>query len=183
MTRRASKALVSLIVLACLLLPIYVVRQRRRAAVYVSPQGASERVGPPELYPDLSRTPGSTDSRVTQDNIADTICVAGWTKTVRPPAHAMHSIKMRMMQANGVLGPSSDYELDHFIPLELGGCADCETNLWLEPFEPEPGAHQKDQVENYLHRQVCSEAITLWAAQQQIATDWYKVYLQISASP
>lgn len=28
----------------------------------------------------------------------------------------------------------SDYELDHFIPLELDGCPDCIENLWLEPY-------------------------------------------------
>lgn len=182
MTARASKALVSVIVLASLLLLIYVVRQRLRVSVYVPPKATSERIGPPELYPDLSQTPGATDPRVTQENVADTICIAGWTATVRPPAHVMHSLKMRMMRANDVLGQPSGYELDHFVPLELGGCADCETNLWLEPYQPEPGARQKDQVENYLHRQVCDGTMTLKAAQQQIAMDWYKVYLQISSN-
>lgn len=42
-----------------------------------------------------------------------------------------------------------------------------------------PGAKEKDIVENYLHRQVCSGAMTLAEAQKVILTDWYKVYLQI----
>ena len=38
------------------------------------------------------------------------------------------------------------YEVDHFIPLEIGGSNDL-TNLWLEPASPTPGFHQKDQFE------------------------------------
>jgi hypothetical protein len=36
--------------------------------------------------PDPHRTLGALDRAVTQDNIASTICVAEWTRTVRPPA-------------------------------------------------------------------------------------------------
>src|ERR1700685_964893 len=48
-----------------------------------------------------------------------------------------------LMRAEGV-NDSSAYELDHLIPLELGGCPDCKENLWLEPYDPQPGARQKD---------------------------------------
>ena len=36
--------------------------------------------------PDPVDTPGAINPKVTQDNIHQTICVQGWTKTVRPPA-------------------------------------------------------------------------------------------------
>jgi hypothetical protein len=75
------------------------------------------------------------------------------------------------------VGPS-DYELDHIVPLELGGCADCLTNLWMEPLTS-PGAHEKDRVENYLHREVCNDRIPLEQAQKMISQDWYSVYLEI----
>lgn len=42
--------------------------------------------------------------------------------------------------------------------------------------EPRPGYHEKDKVENYLHAQVCSGAVPLQEAQQEIATDWLAVY-------
>src|SRR6266568_858009 len=35
-------------------------------------------------------------------------------------------------------------EVDHLIPLELGG-ADTKANLWPQPYEPRPGAHEKDK--------------------------------------
>ena len=67
------------------------------------------------------------------------------------------------------------YEVDHLIPLELGGSNDI-ANLWPEAASPKPGFHEKDQVENYLHDQVCSGAMSLQDAQTQIATNWLAVY-------
>ena len=83
------------------------------------------------------------------------------------------------MQQWGIPGTSADYEEDHFISLELGGSPTDPRNLWPEPYGPKPGAREKDAVENYLHKQVCSGAMTLAQAQRAITTDWYKVYLQI----
>jgi hypothetical protein len=82
--------------------------------------------------------------------------------------------------------PPGAFEVDHLIPLELGG-DNTISNLWPEAADPAPGFHQKDQVENYLHRQVCAGAMTLVDAQRQIATDWLRVWTQIegqaSATP
>ena len=82
--------------------------------------------------------------------------------------------------------PRGAFEVDHLIPLELGG-DNTISNLWAEAAEPAPGFHQKDKVENYLHRQVCAGAMTLVDAQRQIATDWLTVWTQIegqaSATP
>ena len=82
--------------------------------------------------------------------------------------------------------PLGAFEVDHLIPLELGG-DNLIANLWPEAAEPAPGFHQKDRVENYLHRQVCAGAMNLADAQRQIATDWLKVWRQIdgqaSATP
>ena len=62
--------------------------------------------------------------------------------------------------------------------LELGGSNEI-ANLWPEAANPRPGFHEKDQVENYLHGQVCSGAIPLDQAQVQIATNWLAVYEQM----
>ena len=67
------------------------------------------------------------------------------------------------------------YEVDHFIPLELGGSNDI-TNLFPEAAEPKPGFHEKDKVENYLHDQVCNGSISVLDAQYKIANDWFAVY-------
>ena len=59
-------------------------------------------------------------------------------------------------------------ELDHLVPLELGGSNDA-TNLWPE-YPPTP--NPKDKVENALNAAVCDGRITLAAAQNAIAADW-----------
>ena len=76
-------------------------------------------------------------------------------------------------------GTPADYEEDHFISLELGGSPTDPRNLWPEPYLPKPGAKEKDIVENYLHRQVCSGTMTLEDAQKAIVADWYRVYLLV----
>lgn len=66
-------------------------------------------------------------------------------------------------------------ELDHEIPLELGGANDAR-NLWVENYRGLLGAHAKDRLENYLHDAVCSGRMPLQTAQKAIATDWVKAY-------
>jgi hypothetical protein len=67
------------------------------------------------------------------------------------------------------------YELDHLIPLELGGNND-PANLFPEAASPQPGFHEKDLVENYLNHEVCAGEMPLSFAQEQIASDWLTVY-------
>jgi hypothetical protein len=74
-----------------------------------------------DILPDPNCTPGATDPAVTQDNIDSTICVSGYTKTVRPPTSVTNPIKLERMQAYGFTDSKSNYELDHLIPLEVGG--------------------------------------------------------------
>src|SRR5712692_4628034 len=72
--------------------------------------------------PDPLCTPGVADPRVTQDNIHATICVAGYTITVRPPSSYTDALKQQQISQYGYWDTSlADYEEDHLIPLELGG--------------------------------------------------------------
>ena len=52
----------------------------------------------------------------------------------------------------------------------------------FQAFVPCPKCHklyEKDKVENYLHSQVCSGAVSLREAQNEIATNWLAVYHQM----
>jgi hypothetical protein len=73
----------------------------------------------------------------------------------------------------------SEYEVDHLIPLELGGSNDI-ANLWPERAAPTPGFHEKDKVENYLHDQVCNGTLALKDAQAEIAKNWLDVYARMT---
>ncbi len=113
-----------------------------------------------------------TNPAVTQDTIQSTICVSGYTKTVRPPVSYTNQIKKhRIIEMGLPLELISDFQLDHRIPLSLGGAPTDLRNLVLEDYSE---AHDKDEVERCLPKAVCSGAITLTAAQTAIWNDWRK---------
>lgn len=132
-----------------------------------------------DILPDPKCTPGAVDPKVTQSNIKDTICKSGYTKTVRPPASVTDKIKRGVMKAYEFTDSSRNYELDHLIPLEIGGAPKDVKNLWPEPSYTKTNFHDKDKFENYLHEQVCSGKMDLKTAQQEIATNWYKYWMTV----
>jgi hypothetical protein len=119
--------------------------------------------------PDPRCTPGALNPLVRQATIGSTICKSGWTSRVRPPESITEPEKFASMRAYGARGSASDYEYDHFVPLELGGATNDPRNLW-----PEPGAspNPKDTVEDELNRAVCEQRMTLAQAQHAIASNW-----------
>jgi hypothetical protein len=119
--------------------------------------------------PDSDCTPGAIFPEATSDKI----CVPGYSSEVRD---VPESEKNQVYAEYGIMTHTAgQYEVDHLISLELGGSNDI-ANLWPEPAEPRPGFHEKDKVENYLHKQVCDGAIALQDAQHEIAHDWMAVY-------
>ncbi len=125
--------------------------------------------------PDPVCTPGDRDSRVTQENIASTICAPGWSKQVRPPASVTEPIKKERMRAYGVSASAKSVELDHEIPIGIGG-ATSTANLWPQPWDGDAGAHKKDELEGILHDLVCGGELPLAQAQAEIASDWLAAY-------
>lgn len=119
--------------------------------------------------PDPACTPGA----ILPDATKDKICVPGYSTSVR---NVPTSEKDQVYAEYGITSHApGEYEVDHLISLELGGSNDI-ANLWPEPASPTPGFHEKDQVENYLHDQVCNGTISLQQAQVEIATNWLGVY-------
>lgn len=111
------------------------------------------------------------DPRVTQANIKQTICVRGYTTTVRPPLTYTAKIKAGLMRAKGIPWKSrGQYELDHIIPLEAGGAPMSLKNLQLQPFVGPMGATTKDHLENLHRAYVCKGVETLQQAQDYFAT-------------
>ena len=72
-----------------------------------------------------------------------------------------------VVDQNNVRHPA--YEVDHLVPLELGGDPTDTRNIWPQPIA---AAKQKDEVENELHDLVCSGRVSLRQAQSAIAKDW-----------
>ena len=152
------------------------------AAVFVGPdaQAAHADITCSQSYlplPDPACTPGALNPDVTQDTIGSTICVSGWTATIRPPVSYTNPLKVQQIAEYGYSDTStSDYEEDHFIPLELGGAPRDPQNLWPEPRYSADGSgntsYTKDSVENKLKTAVCNGTVNLADAQNAIATDW-----------
>lgn len=126
---------------------------------------AADRVGPASAYPPPA-VKGATDPAVTQATIKSTVCVPGYTSTVRAVTEAT---KKAILSRDRATQPS---EVDHFISLEIGGSNDPDKNLWAQPYAGKYGARVKDVVETALKREVCSGKMTLVAAQSCITSDW-----------
>jgi hypothetical protein len=123
-------------------------------------------------FQDTSCTPGDTLPNVTKADI----CKSGYASSVR---NVPESEKNQVYAEYGIASHTTgQYEVDHLISLELGGSNEI-SNLFPEAASPVPGFHEKDKVENYLHGQVCSGAISLQAAQLLIATNWIDAYQQM----
>jgi hypothetical protein len=123
------------------------------------------------VLPDSDCTPGAVFLDVTKDQI----CTPGYSQSVRD---VPDSEKKQVYAEYGIATHfTGEYEVDHLISLELGGSNNI-SNLWPEAAEPHPGFHEKDQVENYLHREVCNGQMALRDAQKIIAHDWQSVIVK-----
>jgi hypothetical protein len=133
------------------------------AVLLLWPRHGGER---PPFYASPSLTPGVLNPEVTQATIAATICVHGWTRTVRPPSTYTGELKLRQMRDYGARGSPAEYQEDHLISLELGGHPTDPRNLWPQP---RPWADHVDRTENELNDAVCSGRLSLVDAQQREA--------------
>lgn len=123
--------------------------------------------------PDKRMTPGALNPEVRQDNIQSTVCVKGFTKTIRPPAYVTNKLKRQQIVDYGYANiDPRDYEEDHLVALSIGGAPRDARNLWPQPRKSEWSAAQKDQLEFVLYKMVCTNQIPLAQAQWAMANDW-----------
>lgn len=135
---------------------------------------------------------GRWDTAVTQDNIAKTICVAGYTSVIRTGGGKEFgaitaAIKKEVYQRDGKTpdglgaGKSHCCEIDHYFPLNSGG-ANVIGNLWAESWDHPYGAHDKDKVEDATQAAICAglpgyehtkyKKTSLKEAQTKFGADW-----------
>ena len=139
------------------------------------PAGAARNPG----LPNARLTPGATNPAVRQATIHSTICVPGYSSSVRPSESYTERLKFAQLDGGYNLRGdtrASHYEEDHLIPLEVGGSPTSVKNLWPEPRDIPWGAAKKDALENRLHALVCSGAVPLATAQRVFATNWIAGY-------
>ena len=131
--------------------------------------------GPAADMPNSLLTPGAV---ATSDRMI--VCRPGYATSVRPTGPLWRRLKEQAyaeygiprghrsyVDEHGVRHPA--YEVDHLIPLEIGGAPTDIRNLWPEPTH---SARVKDEVENQLHDLVCNGRMSITQAQAAIAHDW-----------
>ena len=110
---------------------------------------------------------------VTQATIRTTICVPGWTATVRPPTGYTNALKRRLLRQAGIPLPrAGEYELDHVVPLATGGAPRDPRNLRLQAWTGADGAHAKDVIEREMQLAVCAGRVTLADARACMASNF-----------
>ena len=131
---------------------------------------------PTPHLPDPDLTPGDVFDVTLTD-----ICTPGYSKTVRAVPKYLRD---QVFRNYGIESHQrSNYQLDHLIPLAIGG-SNSVRNLWPQPYNASPwGARAKDRLENRLHRLVCDGKLDLKTAQQEIAADWTKAYRKHVGAP
>jgi hypothetical protein len=149
--------------------PVPDLSQPESALPTVPAHCASRQAADGQPLPDPTCTPGAVDAAIRPPKLGATICRRGWTATVRPPLTYTEPLKRALMVSYGATDPIGDYELDHLVPLELGGDPRAVANLW-----PEPGAspNLKDTVELAANHAVCGGRMSLQHAQRGFESDW-----------
>jgi hypothetical protein len=111
---------------------------------------------------------------VTEATINETICTPHYAAKVRLPWYTMARIKLALLKARGETWlDAPKYELDHIVPLCLGGASGDLSNLQLQPWNE---ATRKDRVEVQAMRCVCAGKATLAEAQHDLESDWRAAY-------
>jgi hypothetical protein len=122
--------------------------------------------------PDPDCTPGVALSGIT----AQEICSPEFSASQETSSTGV--LEQLYFQYSLIPDHTEPYYVDHLISLSLGGSDDM-ANLWPQRTEPRPGYNEKNRVEKYLHEEVCSGRMSLESAQQQVASNWIRVFLSM----
>jgi hypothetical protein len=150
------------------------------AALALSCSAAGVRAQLPEAaIPDGERVPGVLNPDVTQENLAQTVCAAGWISGVVPAAAKLERLKAAQMREGGLRGTLADYHEDHRIPLCAGGHPSDPRNLWPQRAGGDWNYRVKDQLEAAVCRTVCRGEMTLEDARAIFREpDWTRAFLK-----
>lgn len=142
---------------------------------YVAPDGRTEaQLIAAHVLPDAAH-PGVVNPDVTGQTQAHTICVHGWTATVRPPSGVTNKLKVALLPAGHKL---LDYELDHRLSIEDGGAPADPANLWMMVYADRYGARTKDILETKLARRICAGTLPLSEARAALLGNWLEAYVK-----
>ena len=137
--------------------------------------------------PNPNLTPGALDPEVTEANIKDSVCKTThftWTEAHQPPASYLEELFVDLTKAYELTDTNiKHYQLDHLIPLSLGGHPTDPKNIWPQQLIAKWSARRKDYLEEIVHEKVCKGEISLKDAQQLFRTNWIEAYKKYIGDP
>jgi hypothetical protein len=122
---------------------------------------------------------GRTNPKVTPDTVQTTICVAGYTATIRPPYSETSKAKAALIAREHPGDPMSAWILDHIVPLEGGGAPGSATDLRNFMLQAPAESHVKDRLEDEMRDDICSGRVPLHTAQVAMADGWQDYAQQV----
>lgn len=130
------------------------------------------------LRPDDRLTPGvvaSSDPAV--------VCTTGAESYSEEHRKTPEALKAAVYAAYGIDHQGREFEIDHRLPLALGG-ADVKENLWPQQGWRHPSFHDKDRLESKLWRMVCKDrTMPLKTAQAILLGDWIQGFTKLYGQP
>jgi hypothetical protein len=121
--------------------------------------------------PNSYHTPGSTTNANSKQ-----ICAADYEGSVKPVASWQRTTAL---ERYGIRPESFTGELDHLVPVALGGSNDPD-NLWPMHGKDELTPEAKARLAMRLKQMVCDGKMSLKDAQSAFKKDWTKAYKQYS---
>jgi len=127
---------------------------------------------PLPLVPDDALSPGATNT-----GNMDQVCAPNYSRQIRQVSVSM---RRAVYAEYGLTAASCGHcEIDHRIPLEIGGSNE-KSNLWPQSDDTKPwNAHSKDRLEDYIHERVCKGDMPLAEAQQLFRGNWIDAYEKV----
>jgi hypothetical protein len=127
------------------------------------------------IRPNGTLTPGVIAS-IDQDDVCGLVDGLSYSKRSR---HTPIELKRGVYAAYGIAPNGRDFEIDHRVPLCIGG-ADARENLWPQEGLRHPNFQDKDRLEAEVCRLVCRDhLITLREGQAIFLGDWIAGYREI----
>ena len=98
-------------------------------------------------------------------------------KSQQPPARFIATAMFAQLQSvtYSIKDPAR-YELDHRIPIEVGGHPRDAANIWAQPLNTEWNALVKNKLDTYIAREVCDGRMKLADARAVFQRDWVDIF-------
>jgi hypothetical protein len=156
----------------------------------ISTTASAGHVGPPQLYPDPTKTPGVAATLIASDltkrytagcpNGKSSCTYSQLNRDVPASVHTQVYDEYNVAAADRNIKYG---EVDHFYPLCAGGSNDIK-NLWDQPADNQwngenYGYHEKDKLETYVCEQIKAGKLDPKDAYNRIRADWVKFYMDV----